>query len=159
MNQIKLLLDRVNLTTKATRELFVKVVMDPNEMEGLQRRLVSRAQLDDHLKKWLFVALKVGFFPYTILGVIVNFGLLLSTKQAPSMKALVTATDLFPSPKTRKLLKKMVVEQGVHIETLAAAGRFKTARWIWFSSWLLLIWYGCCGLIMSVAKAIRGRAA
>lgn len=159
MKNHKPLLHRATYVAKAVAERFVETVMDPTGIEDLNNRVLNRTRLTEQTKRRLMIAMKVGLFPYAIFRMAVNLGLLLTTKKMPSMGPLVRATDLFPSPKVRKLLKKMVVEQGVHIETLAGDGRFKAARWIWFSSWFLLLWYGCRGLVMTVAKAIQGRAA
>ena len=159
MKQDKPWLRRANKLTKVVGERFVQLVMDPKALEDLNARVMERTRLTDRSKRMFAFAMKIGFFPYALLRLAVNLGLLFTVKKAPSMGPLIKATDFFPSPKVRKLLKKMVAEQGIHIATLAGDGRFKTARWIWFSSWLLLIWYGCRGLIMTVAKAIQGRAA
>lgn len=81
------------------------------------------------------------------------------TTRGPSINSLIAAVDLFPAPRTRKLLKKLVADQGEHIGELTSTGRFKAARWIWLVTWALLLWYGARSLVSSVAKAVQGRAA
>lgn len=81
-----------------------------------------------------------------------------TSKPVPSMDKLVEAVDWFPVPKTRKLLRKMVSEQGVHIDELAKKGRINAAKAQWYMSWGLLGWYGLRGLVTSIAKAVRGMA-
>lgn len=152
------LLDRIRDNTKLLSEHVVMAIMDPDELDRLNRRVLIGRMPAYALETALLVT-KFVFFPYTLLRFAVNLGLFFTRKDAPSIGPLVKATDFFPAPKTRKLLKKMVADQGDHIETLTVEGRVKTARWIWISSWFLLVWYGCHGLITSVAKAIRGRAA
>jgi hypothetical protein len=147
---------------KASRFLtfLCEVVMDPTGLDDLNAYVLSQTRLSDPWKRWITVVMtRVVFLPYTVLRFMVNSSRLFNKQRAPSMGPLVKATDFFPSPKTRKLLKKMVADQGTHIESLSDEGRFKTARWIWFSTWFLLVWYGCHSLITTVAKAIRGRAA
>ena len=159
MNQDKPSLYRAARITKIFVERLVETIMDPNGLDDLNNRILSGMGLTERSKRIATIAWKIVVSPYALVRLFVNFGLLLTPKNAPNMAPLVRATDLFPSPKVRKLLKKMVVEQGVHIAALSGEGRFRTARWIWITSWFLLLWYGLHGLVTSVAKAIRGRAA
>lgn len=80
-------------------------------------------------------------------------------RAAPPSAGLRSATDWFPSPKTRKLLTKFVADQLVHIEDLAAKGRWRTARWQWCWTWMLLFWYGGLHAVSGLSRAIRGKAA
>ena len=80
-------------------------------------------------------------------------------RRTPAGAALHSATDWFPSPKTRKLLKKLVVDQQSHIEQLAAEGRIVAARWQWYWTWALLLWYGGMHAISGLSRAFRGKVA
>jgi hypothetical protein len=77
----------------------------------------------------------------------------------PSTAKIEAVTDWFPSPKTRKLLRKLVADQAEHMTELAAKGRHRSARWTWLCTWALLLWYGPIHLIRSVMSAVRGRRA
>lgn len=160
MNQNKHSLQHVIRKTSRFLKHFGETIMDPTGLDDLNARVLNRTRLTDPWKYWITLVMTHGvFFPYTVLRYLVNRSRLSTKQKAPSLSPLVKATDFFPSPKTRKLLKKMVADQGTHIESLSDEGRFKTARWIWFSTWFLLVWCGCHSLITTVAKAIRGRAA
>lgn len=158
MNNLKPpLLERVREVASAVSERVVFLVMDPKELEELNRRVIQ-SFVPVFAQRGMTIIGNIFLSPYKLLRFAVNFGLFFTKKEEPSIGLLVRATDFFPTPKTRKLLKKMVADQGDHIQILAKCGRFKTARWIWLSSWFLLIWYGFHGLVTSIAKAIRGRA-
>lgn len=152
------LLVRVREAAFSVSERLVTTVMDPAELEELNRRVVTQF-VPLYARRGVMLFNRIAFLPYKLLRFAVNVGLFFTRNEPPSIGPLVRATDLFPTPKTRKLLKKLIADQGDHIQTLTDAGRFKTARWIWLSSWFLLVWYGFHGLVTSVAKAIRGRAA
>ena len=84
---------------------------------------------------------------------------LLNRPLNPEVSGLLIATDWFPAPKTRKLLKKLVSDQAAHIQNLTSANRLNAARWIWASTWVLLIWYGAKDIVLGIAKAVRGSSA
>ncbi len=128
-------------------------------LDKMQRWGNSRLPVTERMTFWSF-ALK--YFPEVFFGTRAIFskpGLPKLLRQAPTVNSLVAAADLFPSPKTRKLLKKMLADQAEHIQSLSAKGRNWSAWWIWTTSWIMLIWYAAHGLLTSVMKAIKGRAA
>lgn len=84
---------------------------------------------------------------------------LLLPKAPPSTQTIDAVADLVPSPKTRKLLKKMIAEQQAHISDLSAAHRPKAAYWAWSCTWGLLVWYTLLHGVSGVSRAIRGKIA
>lgn len=76
----------------------------------------------------------------------------------PRIDLLVNVVDLVTSPNTRKLLGKLVADQADHIQNLVNADRMNAARWIFWSTWPLLLWYFAKDLVLSVTKAWRGKS-
>lgn len=74
-----------------------------------------------------------------------------------STARLRRAVDWFPSPRTRKVLVKMVADQEALIAQLMIDGRVNTARWQIGVTWLLLAYTGTLHFISSLASAIRGK--
>ncbi len=72
---------------------------------------------------------------------------------------LVATVDWIPSPKTRKLLTKVVADQVAHLRDLERNGRYKAAKWQLYASWGLIAWYGVLHTVSSVFKAVRGKIA
>lgn len=81
-----------------------------------------------------------------------------AARRAQSATAkLQRAVDWFPSPRTRKVLVKMVADQEALIAKLMTDGRFKTARWQIGVTWVLIAYTGMLHLVASLMSAIRGK--
>lgn len=66
------------------------------------------------------------------------------------------AIDWFPSPRTRKVLGKLVADQDALIADLDREGRTSAATWQRGITWVLLLYTGALHLISSLANAVRG---
>lgn len=71
----------------------------------------------------------------------------------------IAAVNFVPSPKTRKLLKKLVADQTAHIAEMEASGQFKAARWNWWCTWWMIIYNTLIHTVTHAAKAVRGKSA
>lgn len=73
----------------------------------------------------------------------------------PSLHTLYALSDLAPSPNLRKRLKKLLADQGAHVEELYGNGKYKSARWIAFSTWALCFWYAAKSPVSSLLSAAK----
>jgi len=132
---------------------------------GDERRILTRYSRVEAVVHDALDASNVLRYPYIRRTDIKTYKLLATksaidrSRFALSGTALRSATDWFPSPKTRKLLKKLVSDQLEHVDHLVATRRVGTARWQWCWTWLLLFWYGGLHAASGVARAMRGMAA
>lgn len=73
----------------------------------------------------------------------------------PALSKLNAVNDLLPSPTLRKRLKKMMADQAAHIEELRAQGKWKSAKWIAASTWMLWAWYVFKSPLTSLLNAAK----
>jgi hypothetical protein len=79
-------------------------------------------------------------------------------KSRPNLDALLKLNAWIWSPKLRKQTTKLLADQQAHIDKLLTADKILTAKWIVLGTWVLWFWYVGKRPIVSVSKAIRGKA-
>jgi hypothetical protein len=91
--------------------------------------------------------------------IISKFGVGRGKPTPPNLASLRRVNDLLPSPKLRTQLRKMMADQAYHIEGLCDAGRYKAAKWIAITTWVMWVWYvtkSPVSSILSAAKRLAG---
>lgn len=126
--------------------------------------LCALAFLNGRALKAFLVTLAVIALPVTLLlGAVLRRwwtpGPERTVRSRVSCACFVTFVNLVPSPKTRKVLSKLVTDQADHIAELETLGCWKSARWNWWCTWALILWYAGMHTATNVMKAVRGRSA
>ena len=94
-----------------------------------------------------------------ILRLLMAIDLRVGSSAPISCEGFVTLVNLVPSPKTRKLLMKLVADQADHIRQLQEFSSHRSARWNWWLTWAMILYVGLTHFVMNIARAFRGRSA
>jgi hypothetical protein len=113
--------------------------------------LITTGKSDQSLMV-LLAALFNGVLAGSVLQILI-FG---QTKATPGLRSLSRVSDLIPTPKLRKRIKKLIADQADHLQKLKNAKRLGSARWIVFCTWLLVAWYVFSAPVSAVINAIAG---